>query len=139
MKTTKEMIEVMKAYDMGEKIECFNDDYEQWKDVNNPIWDWLHNDYRVKPKKKFVPFDTAEEFFAAQRAHGYRLISIDDGVLTDDISPRAHDISITLDGHVFEHIEGNWNSNCSYLGDLEDLFEDYKFIDGAPCGKEVNV
>ena len=67
MKTTKEMIEVMQAYESGEQIECFND--EQWKDVNNPIWDWLHNDYRVK-QKKYVPFDTAEEFLAAQRKHG---------------------------------------------------------------------
>ena len=134
MKTTKEMIEVMQAYDRGEQIECFND--EEWKYVKNPVWDWLHNDYRVK-NKVYVPFDTAEEFFAAQRAHGYRLISKDDGVLTDDISPRAHDISITLDGHAFEHIEGNWNSNCAYLGGLEDLFEDYRFIDGTPCGKEV--
>ena len=70
MKTTKEMIEVMQDYESGEQIECFND--EQWKDVNNPIWDWLHNDYRVK-QKKYVPFDTAEEFLAAQRVHGINI------------------------------------------------------------------
>ena len=136
MKTTKEMIEVMQAYDRGEQIECFNTN--KWKDVKNPVWDWLNNNYRVK-QKKYVPFDTAEEFFAAQRKHGYRLIGIDDEIITNDISPKAHDISITLDGHVFLHIEGNWNHDCSYLGDLEDLFEDYKFIDGTPCGKEVKL
>ena len=138
MKTTKEMIEVMQAYDRGEQIQVLDINYF-WEDTDTPYWNWAACDYRVKPKKKYVQFDTAEEFFAAQRAHGYRLISTDDGVLTDDISPRAHDISVTLDGHVFEHIEGNWNSNCSYLGDLEDLFKDYKFIDGRPCGKEVQV
>ena len=135
------MIEVMQAYLRGEIIEVhyLYDPKDYWIACGTPIWDWNNFNYRVKPKKSYVPFDTAEEFFAAQRAHGYRLISIDDGVLTDDISPRAHDISITLDGHVFEHIEGNWNSNCSYLGDLEDLFKDYKFIDGTPCGKEVEA
>ena len=60
MKTTKEMIEVMQAYDRGEQIECINDDYEQWKDVDSPIWDWMHNDYRVRPK--YAPFDTPYEF-----------------------------------------------------------------------------
>ena len=142
MKTTKEMIEVMKAYERGEQIEfCYNDEnIKVWENTDGePLWNWGDTDYRVKPKPKYVPFDTAEEFFEAQRKHGYRLIGIDDGIITDDISPKAHDISITLDGHVFLHIEGNWNHDCSYLGVLEDLFEDYKFIDGTPCGKEVKL
>ena len=130
MKTTKEMIEIMQAYERGEQIECFNDG--QWKDVNNPIWDWLHNDYRVK-NKVYVPFDTAEEFLAAQRAHGCdALITItEDGVL------KKHDISVSLDGSVYDHID---DGDIDYIGEFEDLlFEDYKFADGTPCGKEVET
>ena len=128
MKTTKEMIEVMQAYESGEQIECFND--EEWKYVKNPVWDWLHNNYRVK-QKKYVPFDTAEEFLAAQRAHGGdALITItEDGVL------KKHDISVSLDGSVYDHID---DGDVDYIGEFEDLlFEDYKFADGTPCGKEV--
>ena len=128
MKTTKEMIEVMQAYESGEQIECFND--EEWKYVKNPVWDWLHNDYRVK-NKVYVPFDTAEEFFAAQRAHGGdALITItEDGVL------KKHDISVSLDGSVYDHMD---DGDVDYIGECEDLlFEDYKFADGTPCGKEV--
>ena len=131
MKTTKEMIEVMQAYDRGEQIECFND--KQWKDVNNPIWDWLHNDYRVKPKKGYVPFHTPEEFLAAQRKHGGDgLITItEDGVL------KKHDISVSLDGSVYDHTD---DGDVDYIGEFEDLlFEDYKFSDGTPCGKEVET
>ena len=130
MKTTKEMIEVMQAYVRGEQIECFND--EQWKDVKNPVWDWLHNNYRVK-QKKYVPFDTAEEFLAAQRAHGGdALITItEDGVL------KKHDISVSLDGSVYDHID---DGDVDYIGEFEDLlFEDYKFADGTQCGKEVET
>ena len=128
MKTTKEMIDVMQAYESGEQIECFND--EQWKDVNNPIWDWLHNDYRVKPKIRYVPFDTPEEFFAAQRSHGGDLfIRIENGTL------KKHDISVSLDGSVYDHMD---DGDVDYIGKFEDLlFEDYKFADGTPCGKEV--
>ena len=130
MKTTKEMIDVMQAYVRGEQIECFND--EQWKDVKNPVWDWLHNNYRVK-QKKYVPFDTAEEFLAAQRAHGGdALITItEDGVL------KKHDISVSLDGSVYDHID---DGDVDYIGEFEDLlFEDYKFADGTQCGKEVET
>ena len=131
MKTTKEMIEVMQAYERGEQIECFNDG--AWKYVKNPVWDWLHNNYRVK-QKKYVPFETAEEFLTAQRKHGDGLISIDDnGVI------KAHDISISPDGSVYEHKENQWTSYCSYVGKLEDLFEDFKMADGTPCGKEVEL
>ena len=129
MKTTKEMIEVMQAYDRGEQIECFND--EEWKYVKNPVWDWLHNNYRVK-QKKYIPFDTAEEFLAAQRKHGGDgLISIEDGAL------KKHDISVSIDGCVYDHTD---DGDVDYIGEFEDLlFEDYKFADGTPCGKEVET
>ena len=127
MKTTKEMIEVMQAYESGEQIECFND--EEWKYVKNPVWDWLHNNYRVK-QKKYVPFDTAEEFLAAQRKHGGDgLISIEDVVI------KKHDISVSLDGSVYDHTD---DGDVDYIGNFEDLLlEDYKFADGTQCGKEV--
>ena len=127
MKTTKEMIEVMQAYESGEQIECFND--EEWKYVKNPVWDWLHNNYRVK-QKKYVPFDTAEEFLEAQRKHGgYGLISI------EDVGIKKHDISVSLDGSVYDHTD---DGDVDYIGNFEDLLlEDYKFADGTPCGKEV--
>lgn len=83
--TTKEMAEVMLAYDRGEQIQskseihyCFDNEpeWEDIKDNETPTWDWSSFSYRVKPKKNFVPFDTPEEFLEAQRVHGT--------VLTDD-------------------------------------------------------
>ena len=136
MKTTKEMIEVMQAYESGEQIEfCYNDEnIKVWENTDGePLWNWVDTDYRVKPKKKYVPFDTPEEFFAAQRKHGgCLLISIEDGIRV------AHDVSITLNGLVYEHGEDQWA--CTYLGDFEDLLlEDYKFEDGTPCGNEIEL
>ena len=131
MKTTKEMIEVMQAYLNGEQIEE-SIDQKVWFTCE-PIWNWAKCDYRVK-KKVYVPFDTAEEFLAAQRKHGCGLITIEDG------EKKEHYVSVTLDGNVFEHIIENRSSNCTYLGDLEDLLlDDYKFTDGTPCGKEIEL
>ena len=131
MKTTKEMIEVMQAYLDGEQIEE-SIDKKVWFTCE-PIWNWAKCDYRVK-KKVYVPFDTAEEFFEAQRKHGDGLISIDDNGVV-----KAHDISISPDGSVYEHGENQWTSTCEYIGDLKDLFEDFKMADGTPCGREVEV
>ena len=130
MKTTKEMIEVMQAYDKGEKIETLiSGEQKKWFDNKNPAWNWEKCDYRVK-KKVYIPFDTPEEFLAAQRAHGGdALITIEDGEL------KKHDISVCLDGSVYDHID---DGSVDYIGDFEDLLlEDYKFADGTPCGKEV--
>ena len=124
MKTTKGMIEVMQAYDRGEQIECFNDG--QWKDVNNPIWDWLHNDYRVK-QKKYVPFDTAEEFLAAQSAHGEPVrCKLDDELYHAYINNRAETILVS-----------HYGRTCSIVTNIVNMYDKYEFADGTPCGKEV--
>lgn len=51
MKTLREQIEVMEAFERGEKIQANNklSNFKYWKDVKNPIWDWHCYDYRVKP------------------------------------------------------------------------------------------
>ena len=53
-KTTKEMIEVMQAFERGETIEviCRNVALDRWDVATTPNWDWGHVDYRVAPKPK---------------------------------------------------------------------------------------
>ena len=129
------MIEVMQAYDRGEQIEfCYNDEnIKVWENTDGePLWNWGDTDYRVKPKTRYVPFDTPEEFFAAQRKHGGDLfIRIENGTL------KKHELSVSLDGSVYDHMD---DGDVDYIGEFEDLlFEDYKFADGTPCGKEVKL
>lgn len=56
--TTKEMIEVMQAYEAGCKIECLEKfgRSHRWEYVPEPIWDWSGNIYRIKkePKRVYV-------------------------------------------------------------------------------------
>ena len=126
MKTTKEMIEVMQAYESGEQIECFND--EQWKDVKNPVWDWLYNDYRVK-NKVYVPFDTAEEFLTACRKHGETVrCKLDDELYHSYINNRAETILVS-----------HYGRTCSIMTNIVNMYDKYEFADGTPCGKEVDV
>ncbi|OCR93837.1 hypothetical protein [Campylobacter fetus] len=53
--TTKEMINVMEAFERGEEVQWVNakefneDDKTPWRDTKIPAWDWDMNMYRIKP------------------------------------------------------------------------------------------
>lgn len=127
MKNTKEMIEVMQSYLCGEKIEFFNN--EKWRDVDNPVWDWMHIDYRVKPKKKYVPFETPEEFLAAQREHGEIVrCKLDDELYHAYINNRNENVLVS-----------HYGRTCSIITNIVNMYDEYEFADGTPCGKEVEL
>ena len=127
MKTTKEMIEVMQAYLGGEKIE-YRYSHNDWLECRIPIWDWGLRDYRVKPKNSYVPFETADEFLAAQRKHGE--------VIVDNVSGEKSNAYVNKNGTV---VSAKLISNVWTIGCLGTIFRYYKFEDGTPCGKEVEA
>ena len=59
MKTTAEMIEVMQAFERGEKIERFwvrtTSVPASWKYTEHPSWEWGEFDYRIAPAPALVP------------------------------------------------------------------------------------
>lgn len=127
MKTIKEMIEVMQAFERGEQIEAksLNNDIYGWDETKEPFWDWHNLDYRVKPN--YVPFDTAEEFLAAQRKHGEPVrCKIDDELYHVYVNNRSETILVS-----------HYGRTCSIMTDIVNMFDKYEFADGKPCGKEV--
>jgi hypothetical protein len=59
MKTTKEKIEVMQAFERGEDVQVKHGQGQgyEWEELprvldSEPIWAWSGNDYRVKPKEE---------------------------------------------------------------------------------------
>ena len=51
MKTTAEMIEVMQAYERGEKVEaCWRRHSNDWVKCELPQWDWSNFNFRIAPK-----------------------------------------------------------------------------------------
>ena len=125
MKTTKEIIEVMQAYDRGEQVQLLDID-GNWLDKDNPSWNWAKCDYRVKPKKKYIPFDTAEEFLTAYRKHGEFIENKESGEKMNAYVDKNGIVILST------------ALNCTYTFEsLGTLFGCYKFSDGTPCGKEV--
>ena len=137
MKTTKEIIEIIQAYEKGASIqekEIVDDVeyYAKWEDVENPLWNFENYDYRVKPKPKYVPFETAEEFLEAQNEHGQVIIQY-----------------VNKEKTVFNQFYAYVNNLGKIIlyggGDTVRLltlkqlfFDDYYFDnDLTPCGKEM--
>lgn len=58
MKTTREKIGVMEAFEQGEEIEIrsltLKFDCAQWSRCPDPGWNWVEADYRIKPKPREV-------------------------------------------------------------------------------------
>ena len=126
MKTTKEMIEVMQAYERGEQIEAGYNGV--WVYIDMPEWSWGLRDYRVKPKTKYVPFDTPEEFLAAYRKHGEFIENKETGEKMNAYVDKNGIVILST------------ALNCTYTFEsLRTLFGCYKFSDGTKCGKEVEV
>ena len=124
--TTKEMIEVMQAYDRGEQIERRDRCGNNWFLSPVPSWDWVQYDYRVKPKPTYRPYKNAAEFLAAQKEHGmnirrkgcnYYILPL---YITDNIISIQYSRS---DGSVV-------GVDKLYI----DLLREYTWQDGTPCG-----
>lgn len=62
--TTEEMIEVMKAYTEGKRIEfkSKHDENDNWDDISYSNWDWRNYDYRVKQESTYRPYKNLKEF-----------------------------------------------------------------------------
>lgn len=128
MKSKIERMEVMLAYEKGEQIQFYSDICKQWVDVKDIIdWRWNLRDYRIKPKTKYVPFETPKEFIEAQGKHGKYIKSIEDGVLFSSYVNYMGSVLLEADINKIGYSHINL------------LYRRYLFTDGAPCGKEVNV
>lgn len=129
--STKEKIEVMQAWLDGEPIEfCYQtlDGYSEWtalKTKDEPIWSWDAYKYRVKPKLRYIPFKSAEEFLEAQRKHGTKIGLYEDNVFYNTyVSSDKEVLVVTCNG---------WSKI-----DFFELNKYWFFEDGTHCGKLVN-
>lgn len=112
----KELLPIIQAYAEGKEIEyrklirrC-----ENWYEITKPTWNDT-TEYRIKPEPKYVPFTR------------------NDDLLGERIENKFTHAVFMISGVTNEHI---------YVGPsfitYGELFNDYIFVDGSPCGKVVS-
>ena len=120
-----EQIAIMKAYEDGKTIEQKRIDGAEWGSivhVEDFPFDFVANEYRIKPECKYRPYKSVEEAFNEAEKHGFWMQNVDRMYLR------------FIDGF---HI--NKNSDifiCDYC--VDDILDMFVWADdGSPCGTKI--
>ncbi len=130
--TTKEMIEVMQAYERGEQIEYRENpdryhNLDEWEYADAPVWDWYSYEYRIKPQPAYRPYKDAAEFLAAQKEHGMYLRPKDEA--------SRYELPTSIDDEKVVFILPTNTSNAyAVCYHYDNLLKDKVWQDGTPCG-----
>ena len=120
-----EQIAIMKAYEDGKTIEQKRFDRTEWESivyVEDFPFDFVMNEYRIKPECKYRPYNSVDEAFNEAEKHGFWMQNVDRMYLR------------FIDGF---HI--NKNSDifiCDYC--VDDILDMFVWADdGSPCGIKI--
>ena len=75
-----EQIAIMKAYEDGKAIEQKRYNGTEWNSivhVEDFPFDFVANEYRIKPECKYRPYNSVEEAFNEAKKHGFWLRNVD--------------------------------------------------------------
>ena len=121
-----EQIAIIKAYEDGKTIEQKRFNRNEWESivyVEDFPFDFVMNEYRIKPVPKYRPYESVEEAFEEAKKHGFWMQNVDRMYLR------------FIDGF---HI--NKNSDifiCDYC--VDDILDMFVWADdGSPCGVKIN-
>lgn len=121
-----EQIAIMKAYKDGKTIERTKRDESEWKSlvyVEDYSFDFVSNEYRIKPDDKYRPYKSVEEAFNEAEKHGFWVKSKDKRYLCFIDSFEAAGNGDIYIGH------------C-HVGAFIEKF--IWFDDCSPCGVKIN-
>ena len=119
-----EQIAIMKAYEDGKPIEQKRIDRTEWESIvyaENFPFDFLMNEYRIKPECKYRPYESVDEAFNEAKKHGFWL--------KHKLSGRICFLTSFLEERNTIYI----NSRATVCG-----LDDYVWLDdGSPCGVKI--
>ena len=120
-----EQIAIMKAYEDGKTIEQKRFDRTEWESivyVEDYSFDFVANEYRIKPECKYRPYKSVDEAFNEAEKHGFWVRNVDRMYLRFIGS-----FHMTQNSDIF-------------LGDYcaDDILDMFVWSDdGSPCGVKI--
>lgn len=125
--------EVMKAYAEGKDVEykeVYNGD-KLWHSPigNDPVFDWYHNDYRIKKEPTYRPFKNAKECWEEMLQHQPFGWILDDNHLLNIVD---------IDNNGIVYLHESDIHGLDYL-DYTDSLKYMRFADGIPFGISIEI
>lgn len=120
-----EQIAIMTAYLDCETIEGKRYEETEWKSleyVEDFPFDFVANEYRIKPVPKYRPYESVEESFQASNEHGFWVKCKNKESLCT-----IHDFGVGICGDLYI----NGYDSLKFLNDF--VWAD----DGSPCGVKI--
>ena len=120
-----EQLAIMKAYEYGKTIErraIFTSAWKSLDYVENYPFDFVSNEYRIKPFPKYRPYESVEEAFNEAKKHGFW------------VKNKSHNL------RMIGIIEGT-ESGILYIGGINASEYLKNFVwndDGSPCGIKID-
>ena len=114
---------IMQAYEDGKTIERKRYEETEWKSleyVENYPFDFVANEYRIKPYPKYRPYESVEEAFAEAKKHGF-WVKCKESLCT------IHNFGVGICGDLYI----NGYDALKFLNDF--VWAD----DGSPCGVKI--
>lgn len=131
--TTEEKIEVMTAYTKGKPIERKMKHGEDiWADViDNPSWNWLDYEYRIKSEPTYRPYKSQEELLTdfGVKNENEKIASIFGGLWLKDKETGAEYLVNALNGvgSLDIKLSETWFT-------YEQAFEKFVYLNNTPFG-----
>ena len=127
--TTQEKIEVMKAYAEGKKIQYKPKANPTWADcIDEPLWNWEWTDYRIKPESTYRPYKDTDEMIVDFKKR-----------FSVEVPPYAMptiwvEYKTLKERKLITGFKDKVVVITASVWGMDDLFEDYTYLDGSPCG-----
>ena len=122
-----EQINIMIEYQDGKTIEQKRFDRNEWESIvydENYQFDFVSNEYRIKPFPKYRPYESVDEAFNEAKKHGFWVRNVDRMYLR------------------FIYCFNATKNRGIYLGDYsaDDILDMFIWNDdGSPCGVKINL
>ena len=120
----KKLLPIIQAFAKGKVIQCKSSITNEWRDFNEPAFNGLPDNYRIKPEPKYRPFKSQEECWNEMHKHSdfgwvKNKNTQDYCNITDLYKSQLRPAKISV-------------NNYEYT--LNELFNSFTFTDGTPFG-----
>ena len=124
----KELLPIIKAFAEGKVIQCKNCITNEWRDFDEPAFNGLPDNYRIKPEPKYRPFETKEECWNEMLKHQPF------GFVKSKVKGYFHHIGLVQWSSELEDVMVTFATSEQLARSSRSLFEDFIFADGTPFG-----
>ena len=124
----KELLPIIKAFAEGKVIQCKNCITNEWRDFDEPAFNGLPDNYRIKPEPKYRPFKSQEECWNEMMKHQPF------GWVKSKKSGSHFSIGSVLWDKEFDDVFVMFACDGMLGRSSDSMFKDFTFADGTPFG-----